>query len=67
MTDDELMAFLGITKAVERTAIMATITPEQRATYESMARVEFDLKLWVDGVGPKPAGVIVCRRMGGRR
>lgn len=64
MNDDELAEFLGIEKAKERSKIMATITPEQRAMYENMHEVEIDLKLWVEGVGPKPKGVIVCRQHG---
>lgn len=62
MTDDELAEFLGIPGAKEREAILAAITPEERATYEDMARVDVELKLWIEGVGPKPEGVIVCGR-----
>lgn len=61
MNDDELAEYLGIAKAKERAAIMASITPEQRETYEAMRRTEDDIRLWQAGVGPKPKGVIICR------
>lgn len=61
MNDAELAEYLGITKAKERDAIMAKITPEQRATYEAMKTAEEDIMLWQQGVGPKPKGVIICR------
>ena len=61
MNDSELAEYLGISKAKERDAIMAKITPEQRATYEAMRTAEEDITLWLAGVAPKPAGVIICR------
>lgn len=65
MTDDELATFLGIGAANERGAIMAKITPSERVLYDHMAAIEGELVLWEAGLGPKPAGVIICRR--GRR
>lgn len=61
MTDFELAEYLGIANAKQRDVIMATITPEQRAAYESMKTVEEDLMLWQQGLRPRPPGVIVCR------
>lgn len=70
MNDDQLAAFMGIAGTKECARIMATVTGEQRALYEKMADVEMEVKLWQDGLGPKPAGVIVCiersRRIGRR-
>lgn len=60
MTDAELEVFLGIAGTKERAKIMAAITPERRALYESMANLETEVKLWQDGFGPKPKGVIIC-------
>lgn len=62
MTDAELEVYLGIAGTKECAAIMAKITPEERATYDDMARIEYELKLWSAGLGPKPPGVIVCDR-----
>lgn len=64
MNNAELAEYLGIAKARERDAIMAKITPEQRATYEAMKTAEEDIMLWQQGVAPKPKGVIVCRCSG---
>lgn len=60
MTDDELAEFLGVAKAKERDAIMRAITPEQRVSYEHMHEVEKALRLYSQGKGPKPSGVIIC-------
>jgi hypothetical protein len=62
MTDDELMEFLGIKRVGTegRARIMATITPEKRELYDRVANLETEVALWQDGLGPKPAGVIVC-------
>lgn len=61
VNDAELAEYLGIAHAIERDRIMAKITPEERATYEAMKTAEEDIKLWLEGVGPKPPGIIVCR------
>lgn len=66
MTDAELEVFLGIAGKKGCAEIMAGITPELRAQYDAMAEKEFEIKLWMGGVGPKPAGVIVCRPKGHR-
>jgi hypothetical protein len=62
MTEEELAEWLGLARVTPevRDKIMASITPEQRTLYEHMRQVETDLILWQNGVGPKPAGVIVC-------
>jgi hypothetical protein len=60
MTDAELEVFLGIAGTKECAAIMAKITPEERASYERTADLVMELKLWQEGVGPKPKGVIIC-------
>lgn len=62
MTDDELAEFLGIAKAKRRAEIMALITPAERAEHEETARLVMEVKLWEAGVGPRPAGVIMCHR-----
>lgn len=64
MTDDELAEFIGVKGKRGAAAIMAAVTPAQRATFEQMARTERELEAWTQGRGPKPAGVVVCRRRG---
>jgi hypothetical protein len=62
MTDAQLEIFLGIANLSDstRAKVMATITPEKRALYDQMAALETELALWQEGLGPKPAGVIIC-------
>lgn len=60
MNDDELIDFLCIRDEPQRDKILAGITPEQRAAYEHMREVCFDIELWEAGIGPKPQGVILC-------
>lgn len=61
MIDAELEKFLGIDRcsAADREKVMKTITPAKRALYESMARIEIEAALWIDGLGPKPKGVLI--------
>lgn len=59
MTDEELAKFMGIAGHSKAPAIIAALTPEKRALYESMATVEIELDLWLAGLGPKPKGVLV--------
>ena len=61
MTDPELEEFLGIARCsvTDRAKVMATITPEKRLLYDRMAQVEIEAALWIDGLGPKPAGVLI--------
>lgn len=67
MTDAELQTFLGIAGTKECAKIMASITPEQRALYDRMAQVEIEAALWVEGLGPKPKGVLIDLARGSRR
>lgn len=62
MTDAELVEFLGIARcsAEDRAKVLASIPPVKRKLYDEMATLEFDLRLWQDGLGPKPKGVIIC-------
>lgn len=62
LTDAELAVYLGISKAKERDKIIARITPAQRAVYEEMALTELGIKLFLDGKGPRPKGVLLCGR-----
>jgi len=64
MTDTELEAFLGIAGHPMASKVIATTTPALRALYDNMANLETELKLWQDGLGPKPKGVIICGRRG---
>ena len=68
MTDDELAVFLGIDKAKRRAEILASVTPEQRASYEHMKAVEDALRTYKGGARPAIlAGAIICRERDRRR
>ena len=60
MTDAELARYLGIDNDPRWPRAIAKLSAKRRATYERMHQVEVELKLWQDGLGPKPANVIVC-------
>ena len=68
MTDEELVAFVGIADLapVLQTKFIAGLTPDRRATYERMHQVTVELDLWQAGLGPKPEGVIITRERKGR-
>lgn len=67
MTDDELAEWTGLKGKLGCDKFIAALTPKQRAIYERMREVEIELKLWAEGVGPKPKGVIACREHKHRR
>lgn len=68
MTDEQMAVFMGLEPSnPKHMAIVADLTPEKRALYESMADVECQLKLWIEGLGPKPAGVMIDMPRGRRR
>lgn len=55
MTDLELAQFMGV-----RESDLALLSAERRATYEAMAEKYNEICLYEAGLGPKPAGVILC-------
>ena len=57
MTDEEMATYLGI--PADRVDVVKSFRPERRAVYERMASLEMDLKLWQDGLGPKPTNVLI--------
>lgn len=59
MTDEELIDFLGMNGYPRAAEVVAKFTAEKRASYERMATLEREIELWIDGVGPKPAGVLM--------
>lgn len=61
MTDDELAAYLGIASAEpeQRAKIIAGIPGDRRAVYDRMKEVEIEVALWAEGLGPKPAGILI--------
>jgi hypothetical protein len=60
MTDEEMAAFLGLTPEEERRVeFVKRLSPERRALFERMATLEIEVALWQDGLGPKPAGVLI--------
>ena len=54
MTDAELAKFLDLP-----VDLVVKLPVDKRIVYERMAQVEFELGLWLTGLGPKPAGVMV--------
>lgn len=60
MTDIELATFLGIQNDPRWSLAIARLVPAKRAAYERMANLCNELRLWQDGLGPMPAGIIVC-------
>lgn len=72
MTDAELAAYLHLS-ADDAAIILPKITPEKRALYARMQEVEREAALWMEGLGPKPQGVLIDtdrdikRRRGWRR
>lgn len=60
MTDEEMANYLGF-KADEPKRMLAVqnLPPAKRALFERMAEVEMEVNLWVEGLGPKPKGVLI--------
>ena len=58
MTDTELVEYLNLTPE-QALRIIPNITPERRATYDRMKRVEQEANAWAAGKGPKPQGVLL--------
>lgn len=67
MTDEQLAQYLGIAKARNREAILAALTPEQRAEYELLRDTELGIALWQAGRGARPAGLVCTGRRGSKR
>lgn len=60
MTDEEMAAFVGLSPDEEnRVGFVKGLSPEKRALFERMAGLEMEVKLWQDGLGPKPEGVLI--------
>jgi hypothetical protein len=66
MTDEELTAYLHLTPA-EAAIVLPKLTPERRALYARMKQVEVDAILWMQGLGPRPAGVLIDTERSMRR
>lgn len=61
MTDLELAKFLGFTPETtpKWQELIDNLPPAKRALFERMAGVEVEVALWQEGLGPKPAGVLI--------
>ncbi len=66
MTDAELVEYLHLTPA-EAAIVLPKLTPAKRAVYDRMKQVEIEAALWIDGLGPKPQGVLIDTEHGTRR
>lgn len=68
MTDEEMATFLGLSPEEEkRVEFVKGLKPEKRALFERMATLEVEIKLWQDGLGPKPQGVLIDTERSTRR
>ena len=59
MSDAELAKFLGIEGEPKADKFIAGLSPEKRAVFDRMAEVENEVALWLEGLGPKPQGVLI--------
>ncbi len=59
MTDEQLAEFIGIAGEPKAQKLIDGLSPEKRALFERMARLETEYKLWQDGLGPKPSGILL--------
>lgn len=66
MTDAELADYLHLTPA-DAAIIVPKLTLEKRATYDRMREVELEARLWMQGLGPKPKGVLIDTERSTRR
>ena len=60
MTDEQLGAELWPDNPEMGVRAVRAMTPEKRATYERLVTLADEINLWTAGVGPKPAGAIIC-------
>lgn len=67
MTDEQLLKYLCLSDNPMGMTVIRSLSPAKRACYERMAFVETELKLWQDGLGPKPAGVLIDTERSTRR
>lgn len=68
MTDEEMATFVGLSPEEEnRVGFVRGLSPERRELFERMASIEMELKLWQDGLGPKPQGVLIDTERSTRR
>jgi hypothetical protein len=66
MTDAELAEYLHLSPA-EAGVVIPQLTPERRALYARMKQVEIEAALWTEGLGPKPAGILIDTEKSVRR
>lgn len=66
MTDQELAEYLHLS-ADEAAIVIPKLTPAKRAVYDRMKQVEIEAALWVEGLGPKPEGVLIDTEQSTRR
>lgn len=59
MTDEEMVAYIGLVGNPMGLTVVKDLSPAKRATYERMAILEMELALWQDGLGQKPLGVLI--------
>ena len=67
MTDEKLLKYLCLEDNPMGMSVIQAFSPAKRACYERMAKVELELQLWQDGLGPKPNVMIDTERSTHRR
>jgi hypothetical protein len=60
MTDAELLEYLGLPDGPDEQAFVARMPLKLRNFYGRLRETEEDIRLWQQGVAPKPTGVILC-------
>lgn len=59
MTDEQMAEFLGFGDDPRRIEAVQKLAPEKRALFERMASLDTEVELWLAGLAPKPAGVLM--------
>lgn len=59
LTDEELVKWLGIENEPKALQVVKKLSSGHRRAYERMALVYQEIRLWEQGLGPKPKGVIL--------
>jgi hypothetical protein len=61
MTDRQLAVYLNIIDWPNWQEAITALPPERRALFERMSKIEVEIDLWDQGLGPKPTGVLIDR------
>lgn len=62
MTDQELAHYLELSPA-EAAVILPRLTADERASYEALAELEIQLRLWQAGLAARPRAIVCSPRV----